>query len=167
MSSSEVSSWYYYINIPEQLRKLWMTLRLSSLSALGMITAQIWKVNDYEHDHYCIWLGFHTHPWNHRETFLSLCKETSTLKLIPGWKVWSTWSKNNKAILANSRGGLQGCETSRFAHYLDNPLTDGGKVVSRTRRWPLLLPQHLSFSRIYRSFQDPRPKLWIQDTVKR
>jgi hypothetical protein len=33
-----------------------------------------------------------------------------------------------------------GCETLRVPQYLDNRLTDGGKVVSLTRR-PLFTPQ--------------------------
>jgi hypothetical protein len=34
------------------------------------------------------------------------------------------------------RGGAQGCETSRLPHFLDSRLTDGGEVVSLTRRPP-------------------------------
>jgi hypothetical protein len=34
------------------------------------------------------------------------------------------------------RGGPQGCEKSRLPHYLYNRLTDGGEVVSLTRRPP-------------------------------
>jgi hypothetical protein len=36
--------------------------------------------------------------------------------------------------------GPQGCETSRLPHFLDNGLTDGGKVVNLTR-WPPFTPQ--------------------------
>jgi hypothetical protein len=32
--------------------------------------------------------------------------------------------------------GSGGCEMSRLTHYLDNRLTDSGKVVSLTRRLP-------------------------------
>jgi hypothetical protein len=32
------------------------------------------------------------------------------------------------------RGGLQSCETSTIPHFLDNRITDGGKVVGLTRR---------------------------------
>jgi hypothetical protein len=32
-------------------------------------------------------------------------------------------------------------ETSRFPHFLDNRLTDGGKVVSLTRRPPFTAPK--------------------------
>jgi hypothetical protein len=42
-----------------------------------------------------------------------------------------------KAIPVTGRGGPYGCETSRFPHFLDSRRTDGGKVVSLTRR-PLL-----------------------------
>jgi hypothetical protein len=41
-----------------------------------------------------------------------------------------------KAIPVTGREGPEGCETSRLPHYLDNRLTDGGEVVSLTRRPP-------------------------------
>jgi hypothetical protein len=40
----------------------------------------------------------------------------------------------SKAIPVTGRGGPQDCETSRFPHLLDYRLTDGGEVVSLTRR---------------------------------
>jgi hypothetical protein len=42
-----------------------------------------------------------------------------------------------KAIPVTGSAGPWGCETSRLPHFLDNRLTDGGKVVSLTRRPPL------------------------------
>jgi hypothetical protein len=36
------------------------------------------------------------------------------------------------------RGGPYGCETSRLPHFRDNRLTDGGEVVSLTRRPPFV-----------------------------
>jgi hypothetical protein len=42
------------------------------------------------------------------------------------------------------RGGLQGCEMLTFPHYLDNGLTDGGKVVSSTHL-SKFTPQKLFF----------------------
>jgi hypothetical protein len=39
-----------------------------------------------------------------------------------------------KAIPVTGRGGTQDCKTSRLSHFLDNRLTDGGEVVSLTRR---------------------------------
>jgi hypothetical protein len=44
--------------------------------------------------------------------------------------------KKGKAIPVTGHGGPQGCETSRLPHFLDNRLTDSGKVVSLTRRPP-------------------------------
>jgi hypothetical protein len=44
--------------------------------------------------------------------------------------------KKGKAIPVTGREGPQGCETSRLPHYLDKRLTDGGEVVSPTRRQP-------------------------------
>jgi hypothetical protein len=52
--------------------------------------------------------------------------------------------KISKAIPVTGSGGPQGCETLRFPQYLDNRLTDGGKVVSLTRR-PLFTPQEGSW----------------------
>jgi hypothetical protein len=37
-----------------------------------------------------------------------------------------------KAIPVTGRGSPQGCETSRLPYFLDNRLTDGGKVISLT-----------------------------------
>jgi hypothetical protein len=48
------------------------------------------------------------------------------------------WGCKSKAIPVTGRGGPCGCETSRLAHFLDNLLTDGGKVVSPTRRPPFI-----------------------------
>jgi hypothetical protein len=45
--------------------------------------------------------------------------------------------RQGKAIPVTGRGGPQGYETSRLPHFLDNWLTDGGKVVSLTRCCPL------------------------------
>jgi hypothetical protein len=42
----------------------------------------------------------------------------------------------SKAIPAIGRGGPQGCETSSLPNFLDNRLTDGGEIVSLTRRSP-------------------------------
>jgi hypothetical protein len=50
----------------------------------------------------------------------------------------------SKAILVTGRGGPYGCETLRSPHFLDNRLTDGGKVFSHTRR-PLFTPQEDSW----------------------
>jgi hypothetical protein len=44
--------------------------------------------------------------------------------------------KNNKAIPVAGHEGLQGSETSRLPHFLDNRLIDGGEVVSLTRLPP-------------------------------
>jgi hypothetical protein len=45
-----------------------------------------------------------------------------------------THTLKGKAIPVTGRGGSQVCETSRVSHFLDNWLTDGGEVVSFTRR---------------------------------
>jgi hypothetical protein len=51
----------------------------------------------------------------------------------------------SKVIPVTGRGDPQGCETSRLPHFLDNPLTSGGEVVSLTRRPPALNPQEYSW----------------------
>jgi hypothetical protein len=45
-------------------------------------------------------------------------------------------------IPVTGRGGPWGCERSRLPHYLDKQLTDGGKLVSPTRR-PSFTPRFL------------------------
>jgi hypothetical protein len=54
------------------------------------------------------------------------------------------FSEKSKAIHVTGRGGLCGCETLRFPHFLDNRLTDGGEVVSATRLSPFT-PQENSW----------------------
>jgi hypothetical protein len=39
-------------------------------------------------------------------------------------------------VSVTGREGPEGCETSRLPHFLDSRLTDGGEVVSLTRRPP-------------------------------
>jgi hypothetical protein len=53
--------------------------------------------------------------------------------------------KKGKAIAVTGRGSPYGCETSRLPHFLDSWLTDGGKVVSLTRRPAALCPQEDSW----------------------
>jgi hypothetical protein len=48
-----------------------------------------------------------------------------------------TYKCEGNAIPVTGREGPYGCETSRFPHFLlDSRLTDGGEVVSLTRRPP-------------------------------
>jgi hypothetical protein len=49
-----------------------------------------------------------------------------------------------KAIPVTGCEGQYGCETSKLPHFLDNRLTEGGKVVSLTRR-PLFTTQEISW----------------------
>jgi hypothetical protein len=51
-------------------------------------------------------------------------------------EVLDYYLSKGKAIPVTGRGGPQGCERSRLPHFLDNRLTDGGKVVSLTRQLP-------------------------------
>jgi hypothetical protein len=65
------------------------------------------------------------------------------LFLCPLGKSFSIQGKD-RAIPVRGRGGPQGCETSKFPHFLDNPITDGGDVGSLTR-WPSFTPQEDSW----------------------
>jgi hypothetical protein len=50
--------------------------------------------------------------------------------------------KKVKLSLVTGSGGPLGCETSRLPHFLDKWLTDGGEVVSLTRR-PTFTPMKI------------------------
>jgi hypothetical protein len=52
--------------------------------------------------------------------------------------------KKGKATPVTDRDGPWGCERLRHPHFLDNRLTDGGEVVSLTRR-PRFTPQEYSW----------------------
>jgi hypothetical protein len=61
-----------------------------------------------------------------------------------------------KAIPLTGREGPYGYKTSRLPHFLDNRLTDGGKVVSPKRRPPL--PQNYSwYSFLLEAESNPGP----------
>jgi hypothetical protein len=55
----------------------------------------------------------------------------------------SAKKKKSKTIPVTGRDGPQRCERSRLSHFLDNRLTDGGEVVSLTRR-PLFTSRKIS-----------------------
>jgi hypothetical protein len=48
--------------------------------------------------------------------------------------------KKGKAIPVTGHGGQYDFETLRFPHFLDNRLTDGGKVVTALRAGHILPP---------------------------
>jgi hypothetical protein len=63
------------------------------------------------------------------------------LKFLEGQSVsWTTRvevsSSKGKIIPVTGRGGPYDCEMSRLPQFLDNRLTDGGELVSLTRRTP-------------------------------
>jgi hypothetical protein len=60
-----------------------------------------------------------------------------------------------KAIPVTGCGGPYGCETSRLPHFVDNRLTDGGKVVNIMRR-PPFTPQEYSWYSFLLEAVDPR-----------
>jgi hypothetical protein len=62
-----------------------------------------------------------------------------------------------EAVLVTGRGGPYGCETSRLSHLLDNRLTDGGKVVSLTRRPPFTPQEDSWYSFLLEAESTPGP----------
>jgi hypothetical protein len=64
----------------------------------------------------------------------------------------------SKAIPVTGRAGLQGYETSRLPHYLDSRLTDGGKVVSLTRRPPFTPQEDSWYSFLLEAELTPGPQ---------
>jgi hypothetical protein len=58
------------------------------------------------------------------------------LRPVDQFRLSDQRSQKCKDILVTGHGGPYGCKTSRVQHYLDNRLTDGGKVVSLMRRSP-------------------------------
>jgi hypothetical protein len=55
-----------------------------------------------------------------------------------GLSLWNQGGdkKKGKTVPVTDRGGPQGCFTSRFPHFVDSRLTDGGEVVNLTRQPP-------------------------------
>jgi hypothetical protein len=62
-----------------------------------------------------------------------------------------------KAIPLTGRGGPYGCETARFSHFLHSRLTDGGEVVSLTRRLPFIPQEYSWYSFILETDSIPGP----------
>jgi hypothetical protein len=63
-----------------------------------------------------------------------------------------------KAAPVTGSGSPQGCEMSRFPHFLDNRLIDGDEVVSFTRRPAGLYPQEDSwYFFLLEAESNPRP----------
>jgi hypothetical protein len=62
-----------------------------------------------------------------------------------------------KTIPVTDREGPQGCETSRLPHFIDSWLTDGGEVVSLTRRPLFTLQKHSWYSFLLEAESTKRP----------
>jgi hypothetical protein len=65
--------------------------------------------------------------------------------------------KKCKAIPVAGREGPSGYDTSRFPHFLDNRLTDGGEVVSPTRRPPFTPQEYSWYSFLLEAESTPGP----------
>jgi hypothetical protein len=66
-------------------------------------------------------------------------------------------NKKGKAIRVTGREGPYGCEPSRLPHFPDNRLTDGGEVVSLTRRKPFTLQEDSPYSFLLEAESTPGP----------
>jgi hypothetical protein len=62
-----------------------------------------------------------------------------------------------KAIPVTGHGGPYGCETLRLPHYLDNRLTDDGKVFSLTHRPPFTPQENSWYSFLLEAESTPGP----------
>jgi hypothetical protein len=71
--------------------------------------------------------------------------------------------KKAKAILVTGREGPYGCETSRFPEFLDSRLTDGGEVVSPTRRPPFTPQEDSWYSFLLEAELTPGPHCGWKD----
>jgi hypothetical protein len=93
----------------------------------------IWQFNSIQISkfipHCKIWWLYYTYALK----FLFLLLVSNTRTQIVG---------KGKAIPVTGREGPEGCETSRLPHFLGNRLTDGGEVVSLTRR-PAFTPRKI------------------------
>jgi hypothetical protein len=67
-----------------------------------------------------------------------------------------------QTIPVTGRGVPYGCEMSRLPYYLYNRLTDGGKVVSPTRRPPFTPQEDFCYSFLLRGRVDPRAIVRLQ-----
>jgi hypothetical protein len=64
-------------------------------------------------------------------------------------------AKGGKAVPVTGRGGPKGCETSRLPYFQNNRLTDGGEVVSLTRR-PPFTPRKIPGTHFYYNLSEPQ-----------
>jgi hypothetical protein len=71
----------------------------------------------------------------------------------------------SKAIPVRVRGDLQGCETSRFSHSLDNRLRDGGEFVSLTRRPRITPKEDFWYSFLLEAGSNPGPYFDCKDRI--
>jgi hypothetical protein len=62
-----------------------------------------------------------------------------------------------KSIPVTGRKGPQGCERLRLPHFVDNRLTDSGKVVSLTRRPPFTPQEDSWYSFLFEAVSTPGP----------
>jgi hypothetical protein len=74
-------------------------------------------------------------------------------------------SKNCRAIPITGRGGPWGCEALRVPHYLDNRLTDGGKVGSIMCRPPFTPQEDSWYSFLLEVESTPRAIVWLETTT--
>jgi hypothetical protein len=69
----------------------------------------------------------------------------------------------DNSIPVTGRGGPYGCETSRFSHFVENRLADGGEVVSLTRRPLYTLQEDSWYSFLLEAESTPGPSCGWKD----
>jgi hypothetical protein len=104
------------------------------------------------------WVGFEpTIPASERAKAVHGLDRAATMTGFLEFNDLSLWTVSNReegeAIPVTGHGGPEGCETSRLPHYLDNRLTDGGKVVSRPLPHP---PEDSWYSFLLEAESTPR-----------
>jgi hypothetical protein len=73
-------------------------------------------------------------------------------------RIWKEQVKNEgKAIPVTGSEGLWSCEMLKLPHFLDNRLTDGGKVVNVTRRPPFTTQENFWYSLLLEAESTPGP----------
>jgi hypothetical protein len=104
--------------------------------------------------------GSSSHLPTHRPRKYSanICIKTHVPSFPTNWipLQWVTLNnKKSKAIRVRGKPGPYGCETSRLPYCLDSRLTNGGEVVSLTRR-PPFTPRKIPGIHFYQRLSRPQ-----------
>jgi hypothetical protein len=133
-----------FVSLVSSIRQRWsVILKRASLNNLRHLLRLKWNQNCTRiiliqfNVHFLFTISISSPTSSDYSTFA-----THHVKYSHGRHIWNCWHINinllikSKAIPVTGLGGSQGCQTSRFPHFLDNRLTDGGEVVTLTPRQP-------------------------------